>query len=534
MPVNSQNIKDVEMQVIDKVGNPVNVMVVKAALESMGIREKDVIVDYGYCTLMELAKLVYKSIKQRNPKEVLNINERKPKNLNKSIPISDYLWVKAKLFAKYYPLGIFHLMPVFIQIASIIVYGYSLWTYMGFNIIQSTSVVFGVILGIVLSGGYVQMLGRQASFYWNHKEYYKTKIVTKRLVISGIKGMTAVFAFLLIINYVLGTYPTGFVLVTICYGFLIGLLLLVMAPYHAIRQRWVISVVIVVSSLFALMLHFYTSFHIYITQWLSIVLAISLSQLYLYLFFKLKITKDKPENLKPRQLMVIYKNYPYFFYGILIYVFIFIDRFLAWSADIELTYRYLFLYEKSYEIGMDLAIVVFFILVGVMEYAIASFTKFMDLKQRSIMVVDKHNFGKSLFKNYKNHVLILFVMLLLVSMFLYCFITNSWGYQTSFGEQIDVLSIRVCVIGGLGYFFLSWAMLNALYLFTLNRPNEVLKALIVSSIINFTIGFFISRWVSYEYSVVGMLTGSVVFMVYTTNHIKAYFKQLDFYYYAAY
>ena len=108
MPVNRQNIKAVEMQVIDKVGNPVSVMVVKAALESMGVREKDVIVDYGYNTLMELAELVYQDIKQRDVKEVLNINERKPKNLNKSIPISDYLWVKAKLFAKFYPLGIFH------------------------------------------------------------------------------------------------------------------------------------------------------------------------------------------------------------------------------------------------------------------------------------------------------------------------------------------------------------------------------------------------------------------------------------------
>ncbi len=534
MPVNSQNIKDVEIQVIDKVGNPVSIMVVKAALESMGIREKDVLTDYGYNTLTELAELVFNSIKQKNPKAVLNLNERKPKNLNKSIPISDYLWVKAKLFAKYYPLGIFHLMPVFIQIVSIIVYGYSLWTYMGFNIIQSTSVVFGVILGIILSGGYVQMLGRQASFYWNHKEYYKTKIVTNRLVVSGIKGMATVFLFLLLVNYVLGTYPTSFVLVTITYAFLIGLLLLVMAPFHAIRQRWVISGVIVVSSVFALVLHFYTSLHIYITQWLSILLAIGLTQFYLYLFFKSKITKDKPENLKPRQLMVVYKNYPYFFYGILIYVFIFIDRFLAWSADIELTYRYLFLYEKSYEIGMDLAIVVFFILVGVMEYAIASFTKFMDVKQRSILVVDKQNFGKNLYKNYKNHVVILFVVLLVASVFLYYFITSPWGYQSSFGEQIDVLSIRVSVIGGLGYFFLSWAMLNALYLFTLNRPNEVLKALIVSSIINFTVGFFISRWVSYEYSVVGLLIGSVVFMVYTTKHVKEYFKQLDFYYYAAY
>jgi len=534
MQANKNSLELLEEQVIDKIGNPVSIMVVRAALESMGIRESDVYEDYKCNSLSDLSLLIYYKVKNKNPKFVLNANEKKPKKVNKSIPVSDYLWVKTKLFAKYYPLGIFHLMPVFIQIASIIIYGYSLWTYMGFNIIQSTSVVFGVILGIVISGGYVQMLGRQAAFYWNHEEYVKTKMISYKLIKAGVKGMAVIFALLFALNWILALYPIEFTLVTIVYAFLIGLLLLVMAPFHAIKQRWVISVVITLASIVALLLHFFTLLHVYISQWFGIVLAIGLTLLYLKLFFQNKIKHPSIEVEEPKGLIVVYKNYPYFFYGFLIYIFIFIDRFLAWSADINLTFRYLFLYEKSYEIGMDLSIVVFFMLVGVMEYAIASFTKFMDFKQKTTLLININSFGKQLFKIYKKHVYILFFTLIFIGFLLYFFITSSWGYTASFGKKIDVLSIKVCIIGGLGYFFLSWGMLNALYMFTLNRPNQILKALIISCVTNFLVGFFMSRWISYEYSVFGMLVGSIVFMLLTTKYVKKYLIELDFHYYAAY
>jgi hypothetical protein len=46
-----------------------------------------------------------------------------------------------------------------------------LWTYVGFNEIQSTAVVLGVVVGLVSTGGFVQVIGRQASFYWNYEDY---------------------------------------------------------------------------------------------------------------------------------------------------------------------------------------------------------------------------------------------------------------------------------------------------------------------------------------------------------------------------
>ncbi len=534
MLVKNKNIPSLINKVIDKIGNPVSKMVVLATLESFGIRNIDVHHDYGLPTLSALADYIYSDLKSRDQDSLLNINERNPRKVAVSIPVSEYQWVKAGLFAKYYPLGIFHLMPVFIQVATIIIYGYSLWAYMGFNTIQSTAVVLGVILGIVLSGGYVQIMGRQASFYWNHKEYYKAKVVSDRLMMYGIKGMLFTFLIMFLINGLTKPYPHAFVLITVIYAFLIGTLLLAIAPFYAIGQRWVISVVIAICSVFALFLHLKTEMHVYFSQWMGILLSIMLSKIYLRLFFKSKIKKITENKVEPDKMMVIYKNYPYFFYGIFIYAFIFMDRIVAWSANMELSSEFPFLYEKSYEIGMDLAIIIFFMLAGVMEYAIASFTKFMDIKQKTVLLSKKNVFGKKMFKIYRHHIGLLLITAITAGIFLFFFVSRPWGYLASFGETIDVTSTRVCIMGSVGYFFLSWGMLNALYLFTLNRPKEVLKALIISSFINFIIGFFMSRWIAFEYSVVGMLIGSFLFMILTTRYIKQYFNHLDFHYYASY
>ena len=97
--------------------------------------------------------------------------------------------VKAKLFAHYYPLGVFHLLPVFLQIAAIVAFGYSLWTHVQFNHLQSTAVVLGVIIGIVSTGGFVQVIGRQATFYWNYHDYSMTKKTVDSLLKLGVKTL---------------------------------------------------------------------------------------------------------------------------------------------------------------------------------------------------------------------------------------------------------------------------------------------------------------------------------------------------------
>lgn len=535
MKVHQENTAHISQKVIQKVGNPVSEMVVLATLESFGIRNKDVDTDYGFDSIFDMAMYIFKDLKQKPIAELRNLNELKPpKKGDKSIPISDYLWIKAKLLVQYYPLGIFHLFPIVIQIVCIILFGYSLWTFLGFNVVQSTAVVFGVIFGLIISGGYVQVLGRQASFYWHHQEYQKSKIVVYKLIKSGIKGNVVVFAVLAIVNFLFNLYPFSFFLITFIYAFLIGLLLLVSAPFHTIKHRWAISVAISVGTLLALSLKLWTTLHIFFTHWIGLCVAILISLIFLKLIFKSKIKTAKTVQSNPKKIMVIYRNYKYFFYGALIYVFVFLDRLLAWSAPFGISHKFIFLYEKDYEIGMDLAILIFFMLAGVLEYAIAAFSKFLDIKQKNIKFLDAREFNKSLYKMYWGHIFLLFLTAIGTTTFVYLIVTQPWGYQASFGETLNPLSIKVCVLGGIGYFFLTWGMLNALYLFTLNQPSAPLRALVIATSINLGIGFICSRFLSYEYSVIGMLVGAFVFMVLTIKTIHVFFKKLDYYYYAAY
>src|SRR4051812_23198392 len=155
-----KNIKSLIENTKDKIGKPVSSHVVAATIESFGIREKDTMQDFGFLSIQDLADLVYYELTTDvNHIGAKNIKEREVDTTQpKTIQVSDYLRVKAKIFAEYYSLGIFHLLPVLIQIAAIVVFGYSLWTYVGFNQIQSTAVVLGVVVGLIATGGFVQVI----------------------------------------------------------------------------------------------------------------------------------------------------------------------------------------------------------------------------------------------------------------------------------------------------------------------------------------------------------------------------------------
>jgi hypothetical protein len=99
---------------------------------------------------------------------------------------------------------------------------------------------------------------------------------------------------------------------------------------------------------------------------------------------------------------------------------------------------------------------------------------------------------------------------------------------------LDLISINVSIIGGIGYVFLAWGMLNTLYLFTLSQPSMPLKAIIIALFTNGFIGFFCSRFISYEYSVFGLLVGAIVFMAITLKATLNFLNKLDYFYYAAY
>lgn len=520
-----------------KIGRPVSDRVVAATIESFGIRDIDVREDYGLDSITELSTYIYKKLTHpslKNKSEVKQsetVVQKEPQRL----PLSDYFSIKNKLFINYYPLGIFHLLPIFIQILSIIIFGFSLWTHVEFNHLQSTAVVLGVILGLIITGGVVQVLGRQGSFFWNYNDYEMTFKSFKFIISIGVKSLLIFLGIIAIVNVVFNLYPTSFIFVVVTYAFLIGLLLLVLAPYHTIKQRWMISLSVLTGTGVTIFLNLNTPLLIYATHWIGIATAALICWIYLNYFFRKKLKKERAKNLDLNKAVILYQNFRFFLYGFLIFVFIFIDRILAWSGTFSGKPNNLIIYfEKNYELGMDIAILAFLLMAGVMEYSIASFSKLMDLFQKNIPYHKFFEFNQRIQKLYNQHIALLFGSGILTFILIYLVMHASWGYKGQFNEELEELSIQTCYIGSLGYFFLAWGMLNALYLFTLGKSSGPLQAIFIASIVNLTIGFFLSRMISYEYSVVGMLAGASVFAFLTFKEVKQFISKLDYHYYASY
>lgn len=531
----TQNLKDLTSELQNRLGKPVSPQVVEAAIESLGIRPKDTPVDYGYPSIEALAAAIYQNLRAHDQEIPLRNFRERESEARETITISDYATVKMKLFSQYYSLGIFHLLPVFIQIAAIILFGYSLWTYTGFNEIQSTAVVLGVIVGMVSTGGFVQVIGKQASFYWNYKDYAMVQQTISYLFKLGMKTLFSVLFGIFLVNFFFHIYPYEVLLIVFCYAFFVGLLLLILAPLHPVKQRWMITVSILAGTVAALLLKNNSDYPIYITHWFGITITILVTQVFLFFFFKNIQKKGLNANSAPLKTpVVLFHNYSHFLYGMLLYAFIFVDRILAWSSGIQANPPFLVYFEKNYELGMDLAILVFLLLAGVLEFSIATFTRFIDIGQRHTASDQIANYALEMQRNYRIHVIALWITGLLAFGLIFYLLQAPWALKNHFKPEMIAQCLTIFIVGGIGYIILAWGILNTLYLFTLGQIIKPLKAIVYAIIINFLVGFILSRFVAYDYSVFGMLVGAIVFMMLTCRALRSFFKQLDYHYYAAF
>ncbi|MFV8280383.1 exopolysaccharide Pel transporter PelG [Christiangramia marina] len=521
----------------DRNGKPVNLNVVIATIESLGIREVDVEKDFGFDSILNLANYIYKVFGLKAYNDLKNDKQRVVEAKNyKKIAISSYFSSRAvKQFILENGSGISNFLPVAIQVISIVLFGISLWTFSKFNNLQSTAVVLGVIVGFVATGGFVQVIGKQVSYYWYNEDFYMARHSVLNIIKYGTLTILVIFIFSALLNFIIPLYSISFVIICFSYALFIGFLLLVLAPLYALKQRWMITVSISLGTALALALHFFTNVPVYFLHWAGIVVAALTSILYLQWFLKHTLKKKKSRSIvEPKVTLSIYRNFNYFLYGIFFFLFVFMDRIIAWSSSTNREIPYLFYYEKDYEIGMDLAILFFFLLGGVLEYSISSFNRHLDYFQLIHTYSKFKKFNRKMTGLYHRHLRLLLFTTMGVAILLYLIMTQPWGYKAGFDEALSELSIKVSILGSIGYIFLTIGVLNTLYLYTLNQNRKPLVAIIAALLTNFISGVILSRLISYEYAVVGLMLGSLVFMLVTFRYTKQFFKNLDYYYYAAY
>lgn len=527
---NNQNADTLVTQIYARVGQPVNQNVTQAMIESFGIREVDVWDDYGFLSIKELAVYVHKEL-------LILCKNQKEKAAQKPVEIKklDPFYKKALVFLRYYMVEMFHISPVFFQVALIIIFGYSLWTYTGFNQLQASAVVMGVVSGFIFSGGFVAVISRQVSFYWNFKDGEKVFQSTAFFLRKGFMFLVSSTFVVYLFAYILGLFPFLMILLIMGYSIMVGSVLLFIAPLYVIKRRNAITFSVYAATLVSLLLKITTPWSVYLDHFVGIVVLILLLLTFLLIYFnKRKVLSGVFKQIEMFKPFLFYNNYVYLLYGILFYFFIFLDRLIAWSSPRGIQFSDFILFDKDYEVGMDLALVSYFLMAGIFEYCISTFAKDLDTAQGLIDSKQIETYGTVFVKNYWKNVVLLVFVACAAGIVQYYLIYSTYGYKYQFDEILSPINIEVCLYGTIGYFFFSWAALNVLYFFTLGRPKLPLYGLLIGFFVNLLVGLYFSHQFAYQYSVFGLLAGSFVFMLITTRGVLNFFKQIDYYYYAAY
>lgn len=533
---NLDKVEELISRVSETIGDPVNLWAVAATIESMGIREADVRNDYGFEGIRTLSHTVYEALKSRE----------KESRENQKVPEIPW-WVPIKsavrrigLFFNYYKYGLMYILPMLTQVVALFVFKYSLWAYLYFNVAQATIVAIGTMMGFIITGGFVQVIGRVVSFYVGMGNYMLARKISNNFIKWGILTLFGIALLIFGFNILIPFYPQSMLILSMIYGIMIGVLILIGAILYALRQTFVISASIIVGTALVIFNVDYLHLDVYLSQWLGIGLAVLLMLVYTRFYFNIKIHTMNKELLAavlPRFEVTYYENYRYFLYGLGYFLFLFMDRILAWSAGPPPP-PYIIWFNTPYELGMDWALLSLILTVGVLEYSINSFSRLLIPKQKGIFINQVQKFNNYFFSYYIRQ------LALLIGVGTLSIVAAYYGvmYLKPLGAKYELINdffsstitFKVFWIASIGYLLLSIGLMHTLFFFTLARPRYVIYSMIIAILVNFFIGYILSRTIHYYDAVYGLVAGSIVFAVVSGIVAIRFFRQMDYYYYSAY
>lgn len=533
--VTIDSVSELRLEVKELIGNPISVWAVAAIIESLGVREVDAHNEFGYDSIFDLARDIYTDLKKE-------YSEQHAAESN--IEDNDFnlfgAWNTVKQFLKYYCQGLLFSLPMISQIAAIIIFRYSLWAWLEFNEAQATVIAFGTIVAFIITGGFVQVLGRDISSYMSNNNYYLAFEATKKTVKKGVLVIIGTVVFFYLLNIIFPFYPPRMLALGLMYMVLISFLLLASAILYALKRRVSILVIILAGTSMVIFNMDVLGLGIYISQWLAILTTTALLAGYGIFYFKFQIRSQRQDLLEqslPNPEVRYYTNYRYFIYGLSYFLFLFLDRILAWSAG-ELPPPYIIWFNTPYELGMDWALITLVLSIAVLEYSVHAFSEALLPLQEKTSFSQLEKINTYFNRLYSRHLLLL-TGVGVISIFLtYYSVKSLIVFQDSVPEVRDffmnIMTEKVFWIASISYLFLNIGLFHSLFFFTLSKPAYAMYSILSGLMVNLFIGYMCSRILGLEYATLGLLAGAVVFAVVSGVIAQRFFKRLDYFYYSAF
>lgn len=516
-------------EVLKITGYPVDVLAVAATLESIGLRDLDARQDYGAKSIFELAGEVYAVCRRRLADSTAESKELKKKSFFR----------RFLRFIKFYLKGTMFAMPMTGQILLLLVFSYSLWAWLSFGEREATVIAVGTFSSYIIAGGFTQIISRRGMFYRYQGNYLLLKQVIYRFLKTGlVLTLLAAVAFY-IFNLIVPFFEQDMILICLVYFVLLSGLWLNISILYMLEARFVILAVTMLGVGFVWLVMTFTNWGIYVGHSVGIFSANVMAFAWGYYVLSRKardVVGEKKLARLPRNSILTYVLSPYFLYGVLYFGFLFLDRVIGWSAPLTSTGEmspYIIWFRTPYEVGIDLALISLILTIAMLEYTIHEFSTMLIPIQQSTKAFRAPSHNRAFRSFYLEQSALLFVIAIL-SIFVTYVLVN-WLATINAGPLFLGHPITMFVFhwGMVGYAFVAWGLLNALFLISLSRPQHIIRAIGLAFGVNVVVGFVLSRTVDYYYSVFGLVVGSLVFGIMSTWYTWQVLNSLDYYYYSS-
>lgn len=515
---------------------------IAAYLESIGWNDHRVFEAFGAKNIFELAEQIYEIIN----KKALSSAYIPPKKKNFFL----FFYNALKNFLR----GLIFALPMAISVVSMLTLRFSLWSYENLSTEIATSIAIGTILSFMTIGGFTQAIARRGFFYLILGYYNLARNITFTFVRLGYLTIFIIALILFASSAIFQFFPYRMLIIAVLYYIFLSSIWLSVTVMYILRKELAFTGLIILGILIVYVFFVILHYNIILSQLISLFIVTFCCLFLTILFFK-NAEKKMEKGIAPKQpklSVTLYIVLPYFVYGFLYFTFLYIDRIIAWSANNSIYMPYIVWFRGHYELGLDFALFTLMVPMGIIEVVIDNIMKKIEVEEYNYTInnVDKMN---SLFKkSYRKS---------LVGMILFSFVSSVIIYivlRYIDANYSDVLRFRIfsnptihfvllCAL--LSYSILSAALMNAVLLFALAQPKMINKVLAAAMAINIAVGFAASRWSNwwadnvthttgiygiegYSFAVLGLIAGSIYFLVTSIRLVLNVLGKLDYYLYA--
>jgi hypothetical protein len=521
-------IEDVGQTVMSRVGIPKDRWEIAAQLEVLGFRDTDVRDRFGFRDLFEAADRIMALFQEGKLHFVLERDDPAPRKR----PLVRFL--------RHYLDGLTFSLPMVVQGATMLLWGYGLWGAIDLDVRIGSSIALAFIASYVVTSGFSWAIVSRGLFYQYQNEGGLARWSALRIWSLSVRVALAVAVPAMLFNLVYRMVPL--VMAFTAAAYYIGLVLLWLnwsLIYLVGRTLWLVGVVFV-SILLVMFAADVLGWPIVAANLAGLAVADGLTFAVAWSGLNKWAVNGagKPTVNPPRLTVLIYSTAPAFLYGFLYSAFIFSDRVLAWTSmrGREDFPPYPFWLNARYELGMDLALIVVVLVAGVVEYTTQRFSAQLIPSEKLVKSSAIEPFVREFRAFYRQQTALLFVFALAAVVVAAAVFRALRSYpDPRFQESLlSATTTNVFWVAALSYAIFIFAVRNALMLMTLSRGDLAAGALGTALAFNVVVGWVLSRSLEYSASVFGLLTGSIVLGVLTHRLLRRVLKELDYYYYAAY